>query len=367
MNVLLLFESDALALKVAYSLAAMGANTHAVGRALDSPIRYSRYVQSYATLDFSLSPDGLDHSLSSLKTIIRKRAIDAVVPVDVAAGAFLAEAGNSLDGVILFPCCSAHVLSELDDKWRFACFMAKHGVPHPETVILESIEALDQRELEALGSPFLVKPLTGESGHGMVLVDDLAALHRYLSRPNAYNALPLIAQKFVPGRDISLNVLAVDGEVLAWSLYLWETTIGGRGRLETVDHPEVLEIGRKMVKAANYSGVANIDTRLGQDGAITVFECNPRFWYTLPASSWQGVNFVELGLRAAQGDRAGLNDGYRHGPQFLTGEIVRRPLYALPRLTKSNLRSVLQVVTDPLPHVLFLSRGGRANHETDRQ
>ena len=40
MNVLLLFESDALALKVAYSLAAMGANTHAVGRALDSPIEH---------------------------------------------------------------------------------------------------------------------------------------------------------------------------------------------------------------------------------------------------------------------------------------------------------------------------------------
>ncbi|MEM7226195.1 MAG: ATP-grasp domain-containing protein [Pseudomonadota bacterium] len=367
MNVLLLFESDSLALKVAYSLAAMGANIFAVGRAPNSPMRYSRYVQSYAALDFSVSPEGLTQGLSDLKDIIGKGEIEALVPVDVAANAFLAEAGNSLDGVIIFPCSSVNVLVGLDDKWQFARFMAQHGLPHPETIILERIEALDRKELEALGFPFLIKPLRGESGHGMVLVDDLSALERYLSRPNSYNALPLIAQRFVSGRDISLNVLAVDGEVLAWTLYLWETTIGGAGRLETIDHPEVLDIGRKIVKAANYSGVANIDTRLGDDGAITVFECNPRFWYTLSASLWQGVNFVALGIRAAQGDRIGLNDGYRHGPYFLTGELVRRPWHVLPRLTRSNLQSILQVVTDPLPKVLSLGRTAVADHETNRQ
>lgn len=367
MNVLLLFESDSLALKVAYNLAAMRAKIYAVGRAPNSPLRYSRYVQNYAALDFSISPESLTHSLGGLNEIIDRGEIEALVPVDVASSAFLAEVGDSLHDVIIFPCSSVNVLVELDDKWQFARFMRKHGLPHPETIILERLEILDRRELKALGFPFLIKPLTGESGHGMVLVDDLSALDRYLSRPNAHNTLPLIAQRFVPGRDISLNVLAVDGEVLAWTVYLWETTIGGAGRLETIEHPEVLDIGRKIVRAADYSGVANIDTRLGDDGAITVFECNPRFWYTLSASLWQGVNFVELGIRAAQGDRIGLNDGYRHGYYFLTGELIRRPWYVLPRLTRSNLRSILQTVTDPLPHILFLSRTAMADHETNRQ
>ncbi len=110
MNVLLLFESDPLALKVAYNLAAMRAKIYAVGRAPNSPVRYSHCVQNYAALDFSISPESLTHSLGGLNEIIDRGEIEALVPVDVASSAFLAEVGDSLHDVIISPCSSVNVL-----------------------------------------------------------------------------------------------------------------------------------------------------------------------------------------------------------------------------------------------------------------
>lgn len=358
MNVLILFDSAPLALKVVYCLAAMRANIHAVGSKPDSPLRLSRHVQHYEALDLSASPVTVGPTVAKLNDIIDRKGIDAIVPVDIGPSGFLASVRDELQGTTIFPCSSPALLDKLHDKSNFACFMREQGLPHPRTMTIESPEAIDREEIKALGTPFLVKPLAGESGHGVVKKESFEELTAYLAQPNPYNKPPLIAQQFVPGRDIGVSILAIKGELLTSTTQLWDTTTHGAGRLEMIEHPESLDIARRIIRISNYSGVAHFDMRLGDDGGVSVLECNPRFWYSLLASRWHGVNFVELGIRAARGQPLQSNNDYRYvlGRYFLTGEVIRHPLYALTRLSKPNLQSILQVVSDPLPQLHQLAR-----------
>ena len=61
-------------------------------------------------------------------------------------------------------------------------------------------------------------------------------------------------------------------------------------------HDEVLLLLMKnLMKALNWSGVANIDFRFDKtDSTYKVIEINPRFWLNTEASALAGVNFPYL-------------------------------------------------------------------------
>ncbi len=65
---------------------------------------------------------------------------------------------------------------------------------------------------------------------------------------------------------------------------------------------DALEIGKKLVSALKYNGVANVDmfhdTRENQ---VKVLEVNPRFWGSLRGSYIAGVSFPYLACLAALG------------------------------------------------------------------
>ena len=65
---------------------------------------------------------------------------------------------------------------------------------------------------------------------------------------------------------------------------------------------KLLDLGRRIVAATNYEGVACFDLRIDErDNSMKFIECNPRFWNSLRASWRNGVNFVELGIMLAEG------------------------------------------------------------------
>src|SRR3989304_3891130 len=109
-------------------------------------------------------------------------------------------------------------------------------------------------------------------------MNGLDELRAHVESNAPYSHPPLILQEFIPGKDIDLSVLAVGGRVVASAVQQWPDS----GMLEFCEHPEVEELGRKVVSLFNYDGVAHFDMRIDErTGRVLVLECNPRFWYTM--------------------------------------------------------------------------------------
>src|SRR5699024_4225225 len=129
--------------------------------------------------------------------------------------------------------------------------------------------------------------------------------------------------------------------------------------LEFAHNEKALDLVRRIVKAANFSGVANIDLRIDEkSGEIKVIECNPRFWYTLQASLWRGLNFVAAGLDLAQG-RNIMTVPPDNGRYYYHGHIAKKILFRpgeWRNVPGYNWHGFLQAVTDPVP---FLFAEGR--------
>jgi len=51
------------------------------------------------------------------------------------------------------------------------------------------------------------------------------------------------------------------------------------------------------VSLFGHDGVAHFHMRIDErTGSVLVLECKPPFRYTLPATMWRGLNFVEVGI-----------------------------------------------------------------------
>ncbi|OOG24899.1 hypothetical protein B1C78_07765 [Thioalkalivibrio denitrificans] len=348
-RVALLSSGPPISLKVLYCLQRLGIATDLIDIGAPSPARHSRYRRGYVRIPMpSAEQTGSQDAFAEvLDTYIRQRGIEGVVGGDISSTGVLHSVRDRLRGIRVFPTSAMNVLDLLDDKWRFQQFMVGHGIPCPRAVLLES---LDQWEAaaESIGYPLIVKPLFGESGHGIVLMRDPGALYSHLRSGTRYAGLPLILQAFAPGTDADVSVLALDGRVVCHVVQAREAGC----TLRFVDHPPALEVAERIVAAVGYTGVANIDIRIDErsDG-VSVLECNPRFWYTLQASLWRGLNFVEAGFRLAAEeapDCRAPTDGAYH----LHGCLLRRVLWnpvAWRSIGLYNLKGLYQALSDPLP------------------
>jgi predicted ATP-grasp superfamily ATP-dependent carboligase len=320
-----------------------------------SMARYSRYRRRYVRFPPEASEGRVADFGGFVRAYIETNQIDAVVGADIAASAALDSIRDVLQDVVLYPVSNATTLEMLDDKWQFQKFMEANDVPHARTTLLSS-----QRDIEALASdgfecPLIVKPLHGESSHGVVKLNDIDEIAGHIRSGAPYARLPLLAQQYVDGFDADLSVLAVDGRVKAHVLQSRKAPEA----LEFISNDTVLEIVRRIVAAAEYSGVMNVDVRIQErTGAVTVLECNPRFWYTLSASLWRGLNFVEEGLNVARGAGVAV-ESVVGGSYFRHRDLLTSVLWSPSRWSQIrayNLLGFWQTISDPLP--FLLGRGG---------
>ncbi|RLK51649.1 ATP-grasp domain-containing protein [Alkalispirillum mobile] len=351
-RVALLSCGPPIALKVLYCLHRLGARTDLVDLRRPSMARYSRYRSGHRGLHLDdTSPDGLARFGEALQAYCQQRGIEAVVGGDILAAGIIHAVSGQLTNTLAFPASPLSTLGMLDDKWRFQTFMVKHDIPCPRAICLESTEDVDNIETQGLRFPLVIKPLYGESSHGIVRVAEPGAIHHHLASGGRHARFPLLAQEYAPGFDADLSVLAKDGEVLCHVLQSRRSDCS----LAFFEDESVLEIGRQIVRAANYTGVANIDVRIDEHtGEVRVLECNPRFWYTLQASLWAGLNFVEAGFAVARGEpvnHPAPTTGAYHLHSCLLKRLLWRP-GQWRHIAPYNLRGLLQAATDPLPFIM---------------
>ena len=336
--------------RVLHCLGRLGVEADVIDLGATSNAKYSRFRRRYVRYRPQLAIGNAELGRFLEDYACRER-IDAYIAADIAATARLHEARDSLSCALALPTASGELLERLDDKWLFQQFMVEHGIPCPRSVLLTDASDLQAIETAGLRFPLLVKPLHGESSHGIVYARGMNDIERHLRSTSRYARLPLLLQQYVPGLDADVSVLAVEGNVLAHVIQARPDP----GTLQFIRHERALAVVAQVVQKSRYSGVANFDVRIDRErGGVTVLECNPRFWYTLHASMWAGMNFVQLGLAVAAGESVGRpalegpTEGlyYRHR-HLLTHVLVQPSCWAHVRAY--NWLGVLQSASDPLP------------------
>ena len=241
----------------------------------------------------SLSADEDPELLSVLKILCADDHPARIIAADCEA----ARALNRLRPFLpapLSPMPSSDQLSMLEDKWQFHRLCQRQGLPTPLTIRFDDKQALRYEMLASiLGTTFVIKPSTLAGSQGVRIIRSKAMFESEILQSKDYQFSPLLAQEYIPGEDIDISLLAVKGEIMTLAT---QQVTGSVVRF--VSQPQMEAMARILCTAVGYDGVMHVDARIDRSsGRIWLIESNPRFWASLTAALWCGLNFVQESLR----------------------------------------------------------------------
>lgn len=242
-----------------------------------------------------------DHYLiAEINRLAAERPGLTVIPCDCPAERAIDRIAQWLNAKVI-PAPDATMLDCFDDKWAFHQFCEKHGVSVPSTRQVASKHDLGDFAgiVREYGLPFVIKPPNLAGSIGVEIISSEQEF-RTIVDDNDYQFSPLLIQQYVKGVDICLNLLAIHGRMTAISIQQRDMPQNFSDPIEFVDNDYLESAARKLSESSCYHGVMHIDARIEeQTGRVYIFESNPRFWGSLTASAWCGLNFVQQCLDPA--------------------------------------------------------------------
>jgi len=175
------------------------------------------------------------------------------------------------------------------DKWCFAETVAGAGIPAPATALGSA---------QGVPGPWVVKPRFGRGSRDVYAVDDQGELAWALRRvPDP------IVQTRLAGREFTVDCLVGRDGVLVGAVPRWRVEvkagISTKG-LTFADGP-LVALTADLLAALGLQGVANVQGFVGDDGAVSFVEVNPRFSGGLPLALAAGADLVGEYLQAVLG------------------------------------------------------------------
>lgn len=351
-NLLLLSERDFLTLPIIRSLDPSEYTLYVMGPAM-SAVRFSRFCEKYFRYPEHTDENKDDVFVEYINALSQEYNIDAIIPLDLPTSIWTAENHARLSSPSL-PLSSGDTLTRLHDKWELTKVLDELALPYPETILVETRESLIDGAMEY---PFMVKPLSLEAGKGIIRIESETDLERYRETKAWHTSYPILVQEYIEGTDVGMSILAVDGEIITWTIQRWNEV----GLLELIDNQATYDIGEKIVAKEKYSGFMHIDLQMDsttQD--VYILECNPRTWGSMNASILNDMNFIDDAVACIQSKpiknskiRGESYSKFRRS--FIT--LITRPwrLHKFSSISKRDLRAVL---TDPIPYLfLAISQG----------
>jgi predicted ATP-grasp superfamily ATP-dependent carboligase len=255
-----------------------GPNTRAVRR--------SSLCADHAELSFE--PEDDNAFVDAVERFAAKMHNPILIPADCKSVRLVNRVRERLP-LRIIPVPDTDTLEMFDDKWRFFQFCKQNQLPVPATRYVGDKRSLNYAETAAqLGVPFLIKPINQAGSNGVQVIVNEAHYDDSVRHNPAYQFDSLIAQQYIEGRDVGINLMATGGKLRALA---FQQRVGARIHFFADKAMEAL--ARQIAGASGYHGVMNLDARI-QDGTGDVFllESNPRFWASLTAAVDCGLNFV---------------------------------------------------------------------------
>lgn len=184
---------------------------------------------------------------------------------------------------------SPRVVRIADDKWETYAFLKENGLPHPQT----ALPGDEERLVEAVGFPLIVKPRVGARSIGVSRVESMEALRDALAGRQG-----LVIQECLASDEdeYTAGALRFEGEPTISIVMRRHLRDGNTYRAFVGEFPELNAQVRRIAEALRPYGPVNFQFRI-VDGVAKVFEINARFSGTTPLRARAGFNEAEIALR----------------------------------------------------------------------
>jgi predicted ATP-grasp superfamily ATP-dependent carboligase len=289
--------------------------------------------------------------LDTLRTEVRKRRIDVLLPVADITTILIAEHRGEFEPCRI-PIPDADTIKRAANKVEIMNLARRVGVPVPAGVTVDSLrEGMDQ----ATG---LIFPLVVKPGRSRVRVDghwlstsvqyanDLAELTQILGglNPAAY---PVLLQERIHGPGVGLFLCCDHGRPIAAFCHQRlreKPPSGGVSVLrESIPVDErARDFAQRLLAELRWHGVAMVEFKRDErDGLPKLMEINGRFWGSLQLAIDAGVDFPALLIQMLEGKTVQAVAGYRTGvrSRWFWGDIDALFMLLLKRAEHDRLPS----------------------------
>jgi biotin carboxylase len=293
MHAILIAKDEGLARALVLALAGMDIRISIFGEV--EALRKSVHCDGFFHLPIDGSDESANRFAALANEIVDRQADTVIIPADVPSCLTMLAARSKLR-CAFFPAPEPGLLEEINDKWPFYGICNKYNVPTPKTVFVGSKTQCSYSFLsDALSGPFVLKPTCERNGDGVVVIRSEEEYRELILENSLYQYSPLIAQQYVPGKDIDISLLAYNGEMVCCAV---QTRTGSV--VNFLECEALRRAAGALVEGVHYTGVLHIDARQHQDtGFIWLIEANPRIWGTINAAKWCGLNFIAAGIALA--------------------------------------------------------------------
>ena len=237
--------------------------------------------------------------LETVKEIIEKQQIQAIIPMSDASSMFLSRQKAVLCPLVKYVLPDYGVFEKGYDKNSLMALCARNGYPHPHTV--NDVTSLEGLDIDNLKYPLLIKPNHTCGGRGMTLVknsDELKA--KFEKVYNNYGDCHL--QEYIPqgGAQVEVQLYVNEQQELVDSSviykYRWYPEKGGSSCCATaVRNDKVVDICYRLLKDIGWVGFADFDTiEDPRSGELLVMELNPRVPACVKAAVMSGTDWPNI-------------------------------------------------------------------------
>ncbi|MDQ3915624.1 MAG: hypothetical protein M3323_09905 [Actinomycetota bacterium] len=279
---------------------------------------------------------------------------DPVTQQDLLVEHLLARAAALPRGSVVFPASDAFVLflsrhrAALEDHYRFALpegdvleaiidkrkqyeLAERAGIPYPPTYCPETQADVD-RVAREVAYPVIVKPYVGHlwrarfggahKGFKASGPEELRTVFEEVLRAR----IPALVQSIVAGPNVNHYKLSAyvgrDGEPHATfalrKIRQYPPEFGVGTLVESVDEPEVTDLGVTFLRAIGYRGIGSVEFKRDyRDGTLKLIELNPRLWQQSSLATACGLNFPMLQYADLTGGARARPGRYRTGVRWL--------------------------------------------------
>lgn len=268
-HILITFGRSFLTLNLARLLAAAG---HRVSTCDSLPITVSRYSNAVSSFH-RVSPPKFkpQEYCRDVAELVKSEGIDMVIPIHEETDILSMMAGLFPPSVELF-LSPFEVEDMLHNKFSYQEALVERGFQTLKFRKLSSAEDAAKLDFE---TPFAVKQAYSRGSQQIYKMHPGESLDFLTYDPDN----PWIAQEWLEEGDRYCTYsVCRDGEVFAHATYPVSYAIDGNSCLtfEHVDHPEILEWVKNLVKSVNFTGHMGLDFFDHPERGLYTIECNPR-------------------------------------------------------------------------------------------
>lgn len=218
---------------------------------------------------------------------------------------FVTKFSDELEPYFLFNLSPPELIDQITDKYSQFLLAGSAAITIPSTFKITSEQELEKVYVE-IHFPLLIKALDvnswrkqiGSAAKGFVVLNKAELKEKVTFLLGL--RLEVILQEIISGPETNhfkyCTYIGRDGRILLEftlrKIHQNPIHYGVGSLVESIDYPELINEGRKLIQNIGYRGVGSAEFKLDQrDGKLKLIELNPRYWQQNSLATACGMNF----------------------------------------------------------------------------